>query len=85
MTTPEVGLIIQEVWRELWQAQAAFRPIHSPHEGIAVIHEEFLELQRCVYSETGRSSAARAEAVQLAAMAVRYVYDLCSTDAPGAP
>lgn len=65
-----------DVLAELGHARRKFPDMHSPHEGLAVIHEEFLELQRLVYSEEGRSNAARAEATQLAAMAIRYVSDI---------
>jgi hypothetical protein len=51
--------------------------MHSPHEGHSVIREEFEELWRHVCEDTGQTLPARAEAIQLAAMAIRYVVDLC--------
>jgi hypothetical protein len=64
---------------ELLRACRRFERMHSPHEAIAVIHEEFRELRRHVYGNTGRSPEAMVEAIQLAAMALRYVLDLAET------
>jgi hypothetical protein len=61
---------------ELIRACRRFGPMHSPREAIAVIEEEFLELREHVYGNTGRSPAAMVEAIQLAAMALRYALDL---------
>jgi len=65
--------------------KAIFRhaPMHGPHEGSSVIREEFEELWEHVKADTGRTSEARKEAEHIAAMAIRYVYDLC--DASPAP
>jgi hypothetical protein len=71
-----VERILADVARELDRARRAHGPMHSPHEGIATIHEEFLELRDHVYHDTGRAPEARGEALQLAAMAVRYILDL---------
>jgi hypothetical protein len=67
---------------ELRHAMEKFPPFNSPHEGIAVIWEEFEELKAHVWENTGRSVAAMTEAIQLAAMALRYVYDLAETVGP---
>jgi hypothetical protein len=74
-----VGELAIDARVELLRAMELFAPMHSPHEGIAVIHEEFIELQKHVYGDTGRTNEARDEAIQLAAMALRYVYDLSET------
>lgn len=68
--------VLHEVEVELYQAIRKFPDMHSPHEGLAVIHEEYLELQKHVYGNMGRTLEARNEAIQIAAMAVRYVCDL---------
>jgi len=68
---------LREVGRELDAARRAHAAMASPHEGHSVIREEFEELWEHVKADTGQSAAARAEAIQLAAMAVRYVVDLC--------
>lgn len=50
--------------------------MNSPHEGWAVIKEEVDELWECVRANNGASLDARQEAIQIAAMALRYVYDV---------
>jgi hypothetical protein len=59
---------------ELEKAQAKFGPMASPHEGIAVIREEYLEMEREVF--WGTRKRMREEAVQLAAMAIRFLVDV---------
>jgi hypothetical protein len=69
--------VLAEVENELRDALADFDSFNSPHEGWAVIKEELDELWENVCANAGRSDTARAEAIQVAAMAVRYVLDLC--------
>lgn len=69
------GLAVR-VLHELARAEELFPPLHSPHEALAVIEEEFLELQAEVYASAGLERNAFTEAIQLAAMALRYVADL---------
>lgn len=70
--------LVREVGLELERAQAKFPAFNSPHEGYAVIREELeRELWAHVCENTGRSEAAEREAIQTAAMAVRYALDLC--------
>lgn len=59
---------------ELKRAMAKFGPMASGHEGIAVIREEYLEMEREVF--WGTHARAREEAVQVAAMALRFLVDL---------
>ncbi len=66
-----------EAARELERAVEKFGPMASPHEGWAVIREELDELWEHVKANTGRGPEARKEAIQVAAMALRYVFDLC--------
>ncbi len=58
---------------EISQATNKFGPIASAHEGIAIIREEYLEMEREVFH--GDHQRAMEEAVQLAAMAVRFLVD----------
>ena len=53
----------------------------SPHEGIAVIREEYLELEHEVFH--GGEAEAATEAVQLAAMAIRFLVDSCGVSSDG--
>lgn len=59
---------------ELFRARQHHKPIHSAHEGASVIREEWDELWDAVKGDDLR--AACAEAVQIAAMALRFILDL---------
>lgn len=72
----EIDRVLATVGCELSFALAKFPIFNSPHEGKAVIEEELDELWTHVKENTGRSDAARDEAIQIAAMACRYVIDL---------
>lgn len=72
-----IGELANEAGIELLSALRKFAQFHSPHEGIAVIEEEYIELRAHVHANTGHSPEARAEAIQIAAMALRYALDLC--------
>ena len=68
-----------EVADELEAATAKFGPFASAHEGLAVIEEEFLELRSAVFwgvDQKGRPSKPYDEAIQLAAMALRFMVDV---------
>lgn len=61
---------------ELRKAQSKFKPFNSAHEGKAVIEEELDELWEHVKANTGDGIEAFEEAIQIAAMALRYAYDI---------
>lgn len=61
---------------ELRKAVAKHPSMHSAHEGHSVIREELDELWDHVKADTGYSKKAMEEAIQVAAMGVRYVVDL---------
>jgi hypothetical protein len=74
-----VETALAEVRAEAMQATAKWAPMNSPHEAWAVLREEVDELRdECVVPGRSRSTAAKAEARQVAAMAVRYLVDICS-------
>ncbi len=73
-----IDYILEEVATELFKATQKFGAFASPHEGIAVIREEFEELWDCVKDKAKGHVDARKEAIQVAAMAVRYVWDICT-------
>jgi hypothetical protein len=83
----EIRAIFEEVFKELERARTRFAPMHSAHEGIAVVEEEFLELREQVFGikwdkvadeyDEFTTDKMRVEAVQLAAMAVRFLVDVC--------
>ena len=68
---------------ELQRAQDRYPPMHSAHEGWAVIREEYLELEEALRMRQGdpeRPVRVRAEALQVAAMALRLVADVCDDE-----
>lgn len=73
--------ILEEVRVELARARAKFGPMASGHEAQSVIGEEFHEFTLAVWfgvDQRGQPADPRAEAVQLAAMAVRYILDVAA-------
>lgn len=64
------------VTHELFRAFERFPAFQSAHEGLAIIREEYLELERAIFHGTGEE--ALTEAIQLAAMATRYIVDVGS-------
>lgn len=79
-----IDAALKAVRNELLGAVANFREFRSAHEGVAIIEEEFLELREAAYWPHKDDTAdEEKEATQLAAMAVRYLVDICySEDAP---
>ena len=76
-----LNTVLSLVRNEVVGAQAKFpRPFNSAHEGIAVIREEFDELWDEIKGNKAEGARQRqmTEAIQLAAMAVRFLYDLNS-------
>lgn len=70
---PDRHQIFADVAAELERAERKFPRFNSPHEGYAVILEELDELWDEVKANRGRTASARAEAIQVAAMGLRYV------------
>ena len=71
-----VAQILQEVFIETQKALSKHGPMHSGHEGFAVIREELDELWDEIKADRARQKSARTEAIQVAAMAVRYALDI---------
>lgn len=68
-----------EIYVELARAIRKFPAFNSAHEGYAIILEELDELWEVVkenQATPGRSDRLRKEAVQVAAMALRFLRDL---------
>jgi hypothetical protein len=72
------NVILRDLRAEMDRAERAHGPFHSAHEGYAVILEELDELWEEVRKKRSKRSKAamRREAVQVAAMAIRFIYDL---------
>lgn len=66
--------IMQEVLDELDDACKKFPPFNSAHEGFAVLQEEVDELWQEV--KHGTKVREREEAIQVAAMALRFLLDI---------
>ena len=62
---------------ELVRACVKHKPMHGAHEGYAVILEELDELWDEVKAQTPDKTKMRKEALQVAAMALRFVWDIC--------
>lgn len=62
---------------ELERATKQFGTFHTPHEGFAVLQEEVDELWDEVKAGTSKGHRGISEAVQAAAMAIRFLIDLC--------
>lgn len=75
-----VGAAIADVVKELEKATEKFPPMNSAHEGFAILKEEVDELWEVVRQKASERDVAkmRAEAVQVAAMAIRFIGDVCN-------
>lgn len=73
MTTEEAMNLVRD---ELRRATEAFHEFASPHEGWAIIEEEMDEFWDEIKAGRGQSVRGCEEAVQVAAMAVRFLVDL---------
>lgn len=82
-TIRQIDAVVRRVGDELLRATRKFGPFHSPHEGWAVIREELDELWEHARANTGHTLEARKEAIQVAAMALRYAIDLYDPELPG--
>ncbi len=72
---------LEDIEQELKAAQLKFPSFHSLHEGYAVLLEEQDELWDRIKEWKGldarKAPAIRREAIQVAAMALRFVVELC--------
>lgn len=77
-TAADYLLIAHTVLDELACATAKFAPMHSAHEGYAVILEELDELKAEVFKSPMHRDPDRIrdEAIQVAAMAIRFLADI---------
>ena len=74
--------VVESVLSELHQAIAKWPPMNSAHEGYAVLAEEMDELWDHVKTNQRRRDlpAMRKEAVQVAAMAMRFALEVCGEE-----
>lgn len=62
---------------EYEKAVCKHAPMHSAHEGYAVIKEEFEELWEEIKKQKPDNENMKKEAAQLGAMALRFLTDVC--------
>ena len=82
MTLSEkIDRIAMDVDIELAFATEKFGSFHSAHEGFSVLKEEVDELWDEVKAKQGQRdlNKMRKEAIQVAAMAMRFVLDICDS------
>lgn len=70
---------IDDIKAEYTKAVARFAAFNTAHEGYAVLLEEVDELKAHVWMKQGMrlTHEMRREAVQVAAMALRFITDIC--------
>lgn len=76
--TSEIENILKEVKDEVLLATQNWPPFNSAHEGFAIMMEEVDELKEHVFTNQKKRdlAAMRKEAIQVAAMAVRFIHDV---------
>jgi hypothetical protein len=74
--------IVGAVVLELQMAQENWPPFNSAHEGFAILYEEFDELKEQVWVNQKRRDLPKmqAEAIQVAAMAIRFAMEVCDEE-----
>lgn len=74
--------VLAEVHGEVTEASKNWPPSHNAHEGYAVLLEEVDELWDCVKTKQKHRDLVkmRAEAIQVAAMAVRFAIEVCGEE-----
>lgn len=77
-TSSRVQLILDEIYQETSFAFNKFPPFNGAHEGYAIILEEMDELWEEIKNNKSDESRERQrkEAIQVAAMAIRFVHDI---------
>lgn len=77
----KVREIIKEIEIEFFKARNIFGEFHNAHEGYAVLLEEVDELWENIklnqFKNLDRIMKIKKEAIQVAAMAIRLIYDCC--------
>jgi hypothetical protein len=81
-TFTRCGTAVGEAVEELNKATAAYPAMRSAHEGFAILLEEVEELKAHVWVKQSKRdiAAMRKEAVQVAAMALRFIADVCNEE-----
>lgn len=74
-----MGRALDDAANELLAACEEYPAFHTAHEGFAVLLEEVDELKAHVWTKQGTRDVPRMrhEAIQVAAMALRFALDVC--------
>lgn len=78
----DINNALIDVEDEVYRARALWRPMLSAHDGYALILEELEELKAYVFTNQNKRNLEemRKEAIQVAAMAIRFIIDICDND-----
>ena len=81
-TQDEIDLVVFQASQELSGALQNWPKFNSAHEGFAVLLEEVDELKQHVWTNQKKRnlSAMRKEALQVAAMAMRFALEVCNEE-----
>jgi hypothetical protein len=76
------NLALDQARDELADALEKWPPMNSAHEGYGVLLEELKELEAHVFTNQKKRDldAMRKEAIQVAAMAMRFAADICNEE-----
>jgi NTP pyrophosphatase (non-canonical NTP hydrolase) len=82
LSRPTLPFLLADVAKELSTAQSNWPPANSPHEAYAILLEEVDELWDHVKTKQSKRdlSAMRKEAIQVAAMAIRFALEVCDEE-----
>ena len=73
----KLGVAHSSILNEAYRAADLYPDFNSPHEGYAVIKEEVDELWEEIKKKDRDPEQLRKEAIQVGAMALRFLVDLC--------
>jgi gluconate kinase len=78
--------IVADIHLEFKSATSKHPKFNSRHEGYAILDEErfelWLEVMKNHVRDPESKKKMRKEAIQVAAMAMRFIYDCCDTKSP---
>ena len=77
--------VVAATLKELEYATVMYPKFNSAHEGYSVLNEEVFELWEHVRAKQGyrNVNSMRSEAIQVAAMALRFAIDICCNEEAG--
>jgi hypothetical protein len=81
------AVAVNEIMEEFHAALTAHGPLYSPHEGLGVLREEYLELEEWIMLKPCKRDPlkGRGEAKQVAAVALRFMLDCCAPQSAEVP